>query len=71
MRHTGRRAAHGHRPETGASLLGRRTAVERGNTIFRVMVAEAQEFRRNSRAIEGERGEDMNKHGRSTPAPKA
>jgi hypothetical protein len=35
------------------------------------MVAEAQEFRRNSRAIEGERGEDMNKHGRSTPAPKA
>jgi hypothetical protein len=35
------------------------------------MVAEAQEFRRNSRAIEGERDETMNKHGRSTPAPKA
>ena len=69
--------------------LGRKAAVERGNTIFRVSVAEAQEFRRSSRAIEVEWVEDMNKrgfdgrklldtaralidkHGKSTPAPKA
>lgn len=43
--------------------LGRKAAVERGNTIFSVSVAEAQEFRRRSRAIEVEWVEDMNKRG--------
>ena len=43
--------------------LGRKAAVERKNTIFTVSVAEAQEFRRKSRAIEVEWMEDMNKRG--------
>ena len=43
--------------------LGRKAAVDRGNTIFSVSVAEAQEFRRRSRAIEVEWVEDMNKRG--------
>ena len=43
--------------------LGRKAAVDRKNTIFTVSVAEAQEFRRKSRAIEVEWVEDMNKRG--------
>jgi TRAP-type transport system periplasmic protein len=42
---------------------GRKTATDRGNTIFTVSAAEAQEFRRKSRAIEVEWIEDMNKRG--------
>ncbi|MEN9587136.1 MAG: Sialic acid-binding periplasmic protein SiaP precursor [Pseudomonadota bacterium] len=42
---------------------GRKTASDRGNTIYTVGAAEAQEFRRASRAIEIEWVEDMNKRG--------
>ena len=42
---------------------GRKTAVDRGNTIYTIGTAEAQEFRRASRAIEIEWMEDMNKRG--------
>jgi TRAP-type C4-dicarboxylate transport system substrate-binding protein len=42
---------------------GRKTASDRGNTIFTIGAAEAQEFRRASRAIEVEWVEDMNKRG--------
>jgi TRAP-type transport system periplasmic protein len=42
---------------------GRKTASDRGNTIYTIGAAEAQEFRRASRAIEIEWVEDMNKRG--------
>jgi TRAP-type transport system periplasmic protein len=42
---------------------GRKAAVDHGNTIYTVPPAEAQEFRRRSRAIEVEWVEDMNKRG--------
>jgi TRAP-type transport system periplasmic protein len=42
---------------------GRKAAVDHGNTIYTVSAAEAQEFRRRSRAIEVEWVEDMNKRG--------
>ena len=42
---------------------GRKTASDRNNTIFTVGPAEAQEFRRKSRALEVEWVEDMNKRG--------
>jgi TRAP-type C4-dicarboxylate transport system substrate-binding protein len=42
---------------------GRKTASDRGNTIYTIGTAEAQEFRRASRAIEIEWVEDMNKRG--------
>jgi TRAP-type transport system periplasmic protein len=42
---------------------GRKAAVDRGNTIFTVDQAEAQNFRRASRQIEFEWVEDMNKRG--------
>jgi TRAP-type transport system periplasmic protein len=42
---------------------GRKAAVAHGNTIYTVSAAEAQEFRRRSRAIEVEWVEDMNKRG--------
>ena len=42
---------------------GRKTASDRGNTIYTIGAAEAQEFRRKSRAIEAEWVEDMNKRG--------
>jgi TRAP-type C4-dicarboxylate transport system substrate-binding protein len=42
---------------------GRKTAADRGNTIFTIGAVEAQEFRRASRAIEVEWVEDMNKRG--------
>ena len=44
-------------------IAGRKSAVDRGNTIFTVSAAEAQEFRRKSRTIEVEWVEDMNKRG--------
>ena len=49
--------------QQGNDPLGRKAAVDHGNTIFTVSVAEAQEFRRKSRAIEVEWVEDMNKRG--------
>lgn len=42
---------------------GRKSATDRGNTIFTIDAAEAQQFRRASRAIEVEWVEDMNKRG--------
>jgi TRAP-type transport system periplasmic protein len=42
---------------------GRKAAVDHGNTIYTVPPAQAQEFRRRSRAIEVEWVEDMNKRG--------
>ncbi|MEY4294736.1 MAG: Sialic acid-binding periplasmic protein SiaP precursor [Pseudomonadota bacterium] len=42
---------------------GRKSAADRGNTIFTIGTTEAQEFRRASRAIEIEWVEDMNKRG--------
>ena len=46
--------------QQGNDPLGRKAAVDRGNTIF---TAEAQDFRRKSRSIEVEWVEDMNKRG--------
>jgi TRAP-type C4-dicarboxylate transport system substrate-binding protein len=51
------------RIQQGNDPIGRKTASDRGNTIFTVSAAEAQEFRRKSRAIEVEWVEDMNKRG--------
>jgi TRAP-type transport system periplasmic protein len=42
---------------------GRKSATDRNNTVFTIGTAEAQEFRRASRAIEIEWVEDMNKRG--------
>ncbi|MEY2952000.1 MAG: Sialic acid-binding periplasmic protein SiaP precursor [Pseudomonadota bacterium] len=49
--------------QQAGDAAGRKAASDRGNTIFTVSVAEAQEFRRKSRAIEAEWVEDMNKRG--------
>ena len=49
--------------QQGGDAAGRKAAVDHGNTIFTVSAAEAQEFRRRSRAIEVEWVEDMNKRG--------
>jgi TRAP-type C4-dicarboxylate transport system substrate-binding protein len=49
--------------QQAGDVPGRKAAVDRGNTIFTVSAAEAQEFRRRSRAIEVEWVEDMNKRG--------
>jgi hypothetical protein len=42
---------------------GRKSAVARGNTIYTVSPAEAQEFRRKSRTVEVEWVQDMDKRG--------
>ncbi|MDO8769025.1 MAG: TRAP transporter substrate-binding protein [Burkholderiaceae bacterium] len=49
--------------QQGGDVAGRKSASDRGNTIFTVSATEAQEFRRKSRAIEVEWVEDMNKRG--------
>jgi len=49
--------------QQGNDPIGRKTAVDRGNTIFTVSAAEAQDFRRKARTIEVEWVEDMNKKG--------
>ena len=49
--------------QQGNDPVGRKSAADRGNTIFTVSAADAQEFRRKSRAIEVEWMEDMNKRG--------
>jgi TRAP-type transport system periplasmic protein len=43
--------------------IGRKAASDRGNSIFTVEIAEAQQFRRASRLVEVEWTEDMNKRG--------
>ena len=49
--------------QQAGDVAGRKSASDRGNTIFTVSASEAQEFRRKSRAIEVEWVEDMNKRG--------
>ena len=49
--------------QQAGDAAGRKTASDRGNQIFTVSVAESQNFRRKSRAIELEWVEDMNKRG--------
>lgn len=49
--------------QQGNDVLGRKAASDRGNTIFTISPADAQEFRRKSRTIELEWVEDMNKRG--------
>jgi TRAP-type transport system periplasmic protein len=49
--------------QQGNDPIGRKSASDRGNTIFTVGLAEAQEFRRASRLVEVEWVEDMNKRG--------
>ena len=49
--------------QQGNDIPGRKSASDRGNTIYTVSPAEAQEFRRKSRSIEVEWVEDMNKKG--------
>ncbi len=49
--------------QQAGDAAGRKAATDRGNTIFTVSAAEAQEFRRKSRSIEVEWVEDMNKKG--------
>jgi TRAP-type C4-dicarboxylate transport system substrate-binding protein len=49
--------------QQGGDVPGRKAATDRGSNIFTVSPAEAQEFRRRSRAIEVEWVEDMNKRG--------
>jgi TRAP-type C4-dicarboxylate transport system substrate-binding protein len=49
--------------QQAGDAAGRKAATDRGNSIFTVSAAEAQEFRRKSRSIEVEWVEDMNKRG--------
>ena len=49
--------------QQGNDVPGRKSASDRGNTIYTVSAAEAQDFRRKSRAVEVEWVEDMNKKG--------
>ena len=49
--------------QQGNDVPGRKSASDRGNTIYTVSAAEAQEFRRKSRSIEVDWVEDMNKKG--------
>ncbi|MBC7719146.1 MAG: TRAP transporter substrate-binding protein [Chitinophagaceae bacterium] len=44
-------------------ILGRKSASDRGNSIYTVSASEAQEFRRKARTVEVEWIEDMNKKG--------
>ena len=49
--------------QQGNDGIGRKSASDRGNTIYTVSAAEAQDFRRKSRTVEVEWVEDMNKKG--------
>jgi TRAP-type transport system periplasmic protein len=49
--------------QQGNDVPGRKSASDRGNTIYTVSAAEAQEFRRKARTVEVEWVEDMNKKG--------
>ncbi len=49
--------------QQGNDVGGRKSASDRGNTIYTVSAAEAQDFRRKSRTVEVEWVEDMNKKG--------
>ena len=49
--------------QQGNDVPGRKSASDRGNTIYTVSPAEAQDFRRKARTVEVEWVEDMNKKG--------
>ena len=49
--------------QQGNDVSGRKSASDRGNSIYTISVAEAQDFRRKSRPVEVEWVEDMNKKG--------
>ena len=49
--------------QQGNDVPGRKSASDRGNTIYTVNAAEAQEFRRKARTVEVEWVEDMGKKG--------
>ena len=49
--------------QQGNDSIGRKSASDRGNSIYTVSVAEAQDFRRKARSVEVEWVEDMNKKG--------
>ena len=49
--------------QQGNDVPGRKSASDRGNTIYTVSTAETQEFRRKARTVEVEWVEDMNKKG--------
>ena len=49
--------------QQGNDVPGRKTASDRGNSIYTVNAAEAQDFRRKARTVEVEWVEDMNKKG--------
>jgi TRAP-type transport system periplasmic protein len=49
--------------QQAGDMAGRKTAVDRGNSIFTVGPQEAQQFRRASRLVEVEWVDDMNKRG--------
>jgi TRAP-type transport system periplasmic protein len=49
--------------QQGNDPAGRKSAVDRNNTIYTIPAADAQEFRRKSRLVEVEWMEDMNKRG--------
>ena len=49
--------------QQAGDAAGRKTASDRGNTIFTVSATDAQEFRRKSRSLEVDWVEDMNKKG--------
>ena len=49
--------------QQGNDGIGRKSASDRGNSIYTVSVAEAQDFRRKARSVEVEWVEDMNKKG--------
>lgn len=49
--------------QQGIDVIGRKSASDRGNSIFTMDLAEAQQFRRTSRLVELEWAEEMNKRG--------
>ncbi len=49
--------------QQGNDVPGRKSASDRGNTIYTISVEQAQEFRRKARTVEVEWVEDMNKKG--------
>lgn len=49
--------------QQGNDALGRKSASDRGNTIYTINAAEAQEFRRKARTVEAEWVNDMDKKG--------
>ena len=49
--------------QQAGDTAGRKAATDRGNNVFTLNAADAQEFRRKSRALEIEWVEDMNKRG--------